>query len=44
MKTMYPFLDIDIEIPKNKLDAVDAIRTWVSFQTHLPKFNGKSRV
>lgn len=41
MKTKYPFLNTDIEIPKSKLDAVDVIRTWLSFQTHLPKLNGE---
>lgn len=41
MKTRYPFLDQVVNIPKDKLDAIDAIRTWLSFQSHLPALNGK---
>lgn len=41
MKTRYPFLDHVVNIPKDKLDAIDAIRTWLSFQSHLPTLNGK---
>lgn len=41
MKSRHPFLDIDIEIPKNTMDAVDSIRSWLSFQPHLPKLNGE---
>ncbi|KAK7604576.1 hypothetical protein V9T40_005762 [Parthenolecanium corni] len=39
MKSRHPFMDIDIEISKSTMDAVDSIRTWLTFQPHLPKLN-----
>ena len=41
MKTRYPFLDIDIDVPKDKADALQAIQSWLSFQPHLPSLNGE---
>lgn len=41
MKSRHPFMDIDIEISKSTMDAVDSIRTWLTFQPHLPKLNGE---
>lgn len=42
MKIKHPFMYQDIEIPKSKIDAIDAIRTWLSFQPHLPKLSDET--
>uniref|UniRef100_A0A1B6DLR3 CRAL-TRIO domain-containing protein n=1 Tax=Clastoptera arizonana TaxID=38151 RepID=A0A1B6DLR3_9HEMI len=37
MKTRHPFMNLKVEIPKDKLDDVRNIRNWLIHQYHLPE-------